>query len=94
LIGKIYLSSLFYEAENVSEALSLGEQVKPQLASIDVVLEDEDGIQCARRLRAISLLARIVVINAYPDREFRCQALSAGIIAFLDKKDLDTAAMK
>lgn len=94
LIGKIYPSSLLYEAENVSEALSLGEQVKPQLAFIDVVLDDEDGILCARRMRAISPLTRIVVISAYPDREFRRQALSAGVIAFLDKKDLDTASMR
>jgi DNA-binding NarL/FixJ family response regulator len=94
LIGKIYPSSLIYEAENVSEALSLGEQVQPQLALIDVVLEDEDGIQCVRRLRSISPATRIVVISAYPDREFRKQALSAGAIAFLDKKDLDTASVR
>ena len=94
LIGKIYPTFMFYEAENVFEALSLGEQVKPQLAFIDVVLRDEDGILCARRLRTISPLTRIVVISAYPDREFRKQALSAGVIAFLDKKDLDTASMR
>ncbi len=94
LIGKIYPSSLIYEAENMSEALSLGEQVQPQLALVDVVLEDEDGIQCARRLRIISPSTRIVVISAYPDREFRKQALSAGAIAFLDKKDLDTASVQ
>ena len=94
LIGKIYPTSMLYEAENVFEALSLGDQVKPQLAFIDVVLRDEDGILCARRLRTISPLTRIVVISAYPDREFRKQALSAGVIAFLDKKDLDTASMR
>jgi DNA-binding NarL/FixJ family response regulator len=94
LIGKIYPSSLLYEAENISEALSLGEQIRPHLALIDVVLEDDDGIQCARRLRAISPSTRMVVISAYPDREFRRQALSAGAVAFLDKKDLDTATIR
>jgi DNA-binding NarL/FixJ family response regulator len=94
LIGKISPASLIYEAENVAEALTLGEQIQPQLALIDVVLEDEDGIQCARRLRAISALTRMVLISAYPDREFRRKALSAGAIAFLDKKDLDTTAVR
>ena len=94
LIGKISPSSLIYEAENITEALSLGEQIQPQLALIDVVLEDEDGIQCARRLRNISPLTRMVLMSAYPDREFRRQALSAGAIAFLDKKDLDTASVR
>jgi hypothetical protein len=36
----------------------------------------------------------MVLISAYPDREFRRQALSAGAIAFLDKKDLDTASVR
>jgi DNA-binding NarL/FixJ family response regulator len=94
MIGKVSPSSLIYEAENVAEALSLGEQIQPHLALIDVVLEDEDGIQCARRLRNVSPLTRIVIISAYPDREFRRQALSAGAIAFLDKKDLDTASVR
>lgn len=94
LVGKIYPAVTLYEAENVSEALSLGRQVQPQLAFIDVVLDDEDGIQCARKLKASSPLTRVVVISAYPDREFRRQALSAGVVAFLDKKDLDTESMR
>jgi DNA-binding NarL/FixJ family response regulator len=94
MIGKVSPSSLIYEAENIAEAISLGEQIQPQLALIDVVLEDEDGIHCARRLRNVSPLTRMVLMSAYPDREFRRQALSAGAIAFLDKKDLDTASVR
>lgn len=94
MIGKVAPSSLIYEAESVTEALSLAEQIQPKLALIDVVLEDEDGIQCARRLRNVSPLTRMVLISAYPDREFKRQALSAGAIAFLDKKDLDTASVR
>jgi len=94
MIGKISPSSLIYEAENVAEALSLAELIQPQLALIDVVLEEEDGIHCARRLRNVSPLTRMVLMSAYPDRAFRRQALSAGAIAFLDKKDLDTASVR
>ena len=94
LIGKIHPLALLYEAGNTAEALRLGEQVQPRLALIDVVLENEDGIQCARRLRAVSPSTRMVVISAYPDREFRRQALSAGAVAFLDKKDIDTSSMR
>ena len=59
-----------------------------------MVLEDEDGIQCARQLRNVSPQTRMVLSSAYPDREFRRQALSAGAIAFLDKKDLDIASLR
>jgi len=94
LIGKIQPQALLYEAGNASEALGLGEQVQPRLALIDVVLENEDGILCARRLRALSPSTRMIIISAYPDREFRRQALSAGAVAFLDKKDIDLSSMR
>ncbi len=94
LIGKICPTSILYEAENTSEAINLGQQIHPQLAIIDVVLEQEDGIQCARQLRNISPSTRIIVVSAYPDRGFRKQALSVGAVAFVDKKDLDTASLR
>jgi DNA-binding NarL/FixJ family response regulator len=94
IIGKICPTSILYEARNIAEAINLGQQVHPQLALIDVVLEDEDGIQCARQLRNVSPSTRMVVVSAYPDRGFRKQALSAGAVAFVDKKDLDTASLR
>ena len=94
LIGKICPASVLYEARNISEAVHLGGQIHPQLALIDVVLEDEDGIQCARQLRNVSPSTRMVVVSAYPDRGFRKQALSAGAVAFVDKKDLDMASLR
>jgi DNA-binding NarL/FixJ family response regulator len=94
LIGKVQPLALLYEAGNVTDALGLGEQVQPRLALIDVVLENEDGIQCARHLRSVSPATRMVMISAYPDREFRRQALAAGAVAFLDKKDIDSASMR
>lgn len=94
LIGKIRPTSILYEARSIAEAINLGQQVRPQLAFIDVVLENEDGIQCARQLRKVSPATRMVVVSAYPDRGFRKQALSAGAVAFVDKKDLDTASLR
>jgi DNA-binding NarL/FixJ family response regulator len=94
LIGKHSPTSLLYEAEDMVDALHLAERVRPQLALVDVVLGDEDGIQCTRRLKAVSPATRVVLISAYPDREFRRLGLGAGAVAFLDKKDLDVAAVR
>jgi DNA-binding NarL/FixJ family response regulator len=94
LVGRMYPSSTVYEAEDSAEALRLAAQIRPRLAFIDVVLRDEDGIQCARSLRGISPATRMILISAYPDREFRRMALHAGALAFLDKKDIDAAALK
>ena len=94
LIGRIAPTAIVFEADNISDALRIGEKAKPNLGLIDVVLEDEDGIMCASRLKKLSPLTRMILISAYPDREFRRRALSAGAIAFLDKKDLDMASVR
>jgi DNA-binding NarL/FixJ family response regulator len=94
MIGRIYPQIVIYEAEGVGEALQLVERLKPNLALVDVVLGDEDGIRCTRRVRALSPETRVVLVSAYPDREFHRLGLEAGAIAFLDKKDLDIAALR
>jgi DNA-binding NarL/FixJ family response regulator len=94
MIGKTSPASRLFEAEDIAEAVRLAERIRPQLALVDVVLKEEDGIQCVRRLRNVAPSMRIVLISAYPDREFRRLGLAAGAVAFLDKKDLDAAAMR
>jgi DNA-binding NarL/FixJ family response regulator len=94
MIGKSAPSALLYEAEDIAEAVRLAERIRPQLALIDVVLKEEDGIQCARRIKAILPATRIILISAYPDREFHRLGMDSGAIAVLDKKDLDAAAVR
>ena len=78
MIGKVSPSSLIYEAENIAEAISLGEQIQPELALIDVVLEDEDGIHCARRLRNVSPLTRMVHDERLPRPRISATGLIRG----------------
>lgn len=94
MIGKVSPLATIYEAENIESAVHLAKRLVPQLVLIDVVLGDEDGLSCARRIKAIAPQARIVLISAYPDREFHRLGLQAGAVAFLDKKDLDLSVLK
>lgn len=94
LLTRTYPAAHIYEADDSAEALRLADKVKPRLAFIDVVLNDQDGIQVARRIKSISPGTRMVLISAYPDREFRRIGLSAGAVAFLDKKDIDAASVR
>jgi DNA-binding NarL/FixJ family response regulator len=89
MIGRVCPHALVYEAENTREAVSLAERVTPQLVFIDVILREENGISCLRRIKAISPQLRVVLISAYPDREFHKLGVDAGAIAFIDKKNLD-----
>ncbi len=93
MVGKVCAQAMIYEAENMAEAVQLVQQTAPQLVLLDVVLGEEDGIRCARRIKAMSPQSRIVLMSAYPDREFHRLGLEAGAVAFLDKKDLDAMAL-
>jgi DNA-binding NarL/FixJ family response regulator len=94
MIGKICPQAMLYEAKDTEEALNLLGRVAPQLAFVDVVLGNQSGIRCTRRMKASLPQIRIVLISAYPDREFHRQGLEAGAVAFLDKKDLDAATLR
>ncbi len=94
MISRLYPQASVCEAGATQEALRLVEQSTPHLALVDVILGDEDGIRCARRLKAARPQLRVVLITAYPDREFRRLASEAGAAAFLDKKDLDAPSLR
>jgi DNA-binding NarL/FixJ family response regulator len=93
-VERAYPGAIVYEAENILAALRHANAQSPRLALVDVVLGDESGIDCARKLHTLLPTTRIVLFSAYPDREFHRQGLQAGAVAFLDKKDLDAAALR
>lgn len=90
MISHVCPQGAIYEAENSKDALNLVWQMSPQLVFVDVVLGDENGIQCTRQIKAQSRRSRVILMSAYPDRAFRNSGLEAGAMAFLDKKDIDT----
>ena len=94
MIGKICPRATIYEAENIGEATHLTAGVAPQLVLVDVILGEEDGIRCTRRIKALSPQSRVILVSAYPDREFHRLGLEAGAVAFLDKKDLETSTLQ
>lgn len=94
MVSRALPQAVIYEAENVSQAVHLVEQVEPRLALVDVILGEEDGIRCVQSIKALWPESRIILITAYPDREFRRLGMKAGACALLDKKDLDTAGLR
>ena len=93
-LGKVSPHAMIYEAGNTAEAVQLAQQISPQLTFVDVVLGDEDGIGCTRQLKRKMPASRIILISAYPDREFHRRGLQAGATAFIDKKNLDAATLR
>ncbi len=94
MVSRAYPQAVIYEAESVGQALRLAEEVMPRLALVDVILGEEDGIECVRSIKDLWPQSRVILITAYPDREFRRLGLAAGASALLDKKDLDTVSLR
>jgi DNA-binding NarL/FixJ family response regulator len=94
VLGKVYPQAGLYEAQSIASAVQMTQRIQPNLIFVDVVLGDEDGIRCVRRVKAVAENARVIVMSAYPDREFHRLSMEAGAVAFLDKKDLDVRTLR
>lgn len=94
ILDRIRPGTTVDEAGSVEQTVELLDRISPDLAVVDVVLGDEDGIECTRQIKARSPETRVVLISAYRDRAFRDQGLQAGAVALLDKKDLDVASLR
>jgi len=94
ILGKLSPKATLYEAVGIKDAVHLAQSSDMHLVLVDVVLGDEDGITCVRRIKAIRPHSRIILISAYPDREFHRQGIQSGAVAFLDKKDLDLSTLR
>ncbi|KPL87298.1 response regulator [Ardenticatena maritima] len=94
IVRKIAPGALVCEAASLAQAAHMAKRFQPRLALVDVVLGDESGIEGVRRIKQASPHTRVVLISAYPDREFHRSGIAAGAVAFLDKKDLDADALR
>ncbi len=76
------------EAENGHQAVSLVEQLVPDVVLMDLRMPGVDGITATRRILAARPSTRILVLTTFDDDEHLYPALEAGACGFLAK---DTA---
>lgn len=93
-LHKIIPQAQISEAESTLSAIHAAQQADPQLVFVDVVLGNENGVDCTKQLRPLLSNGRIILMTAYPDREFRQKGIAAGASALLDKKDLDSTVLR
>jgi DNA-binding NarL/FixJ family response regulator len=94
IIGRLCPGAAISEADSIDEAISLVQANHYDAAFVDIILGEQDGISCTRRIKAVSPDTRVILITAYPDREFRRQGIAAGAAAMIDKRDLDDSAIQ
>jgi DNA-binding NarL/FixJ family response regulator len=73
-------------AATASEGLELIASERPDVAIVDVMLPDLDGIEVTRQVRQVSPSTRVIVLTARTDVAVMAEAASAGACGFVPKE--------
>jgi DNA-binding NarL/FixJ family response regulator len=73
------------EAANGHEALDLIRSLSPDIAVMDVLLQEEDGIELSKRILAEHPKVRIIVLSSESDLKRVTEALQAGVSGYVVK---------
>ena len=81
------------EASSGEEAVSKARTLEPDIVIMDLAMPGMDGVRATRRIRALELEAKILVLTIHNEDEFLLPALNAGAAGFLNKSVADTDLM-
>lgn len=73
------------EASDGVEAVSLADQLHPDVILMDVTMPNCDGVEACRQLKSIGTQSKIVMLTMHADQEVLTNAIRAGAIGYLTK---------
>jgi DNA-binding NarL/FixJ family response regulator len=76
-----------------AEAPRLAEQLRPDVALVDVQLGEEDGLELTRRLAANAYATRVILISSHSKDELGELVDDSPAVGFLPKSALDADAI-
>jgi DNA-binding NarL/FixJ family response regulator len=80
-------------ASSGAEALGLAEQLRPDVALVDVQLGDEDGLELTRRLARNGHVARVILISSHSKDELGELVDDSPAVGFVPKPALGADAI-
>ena len=73
------------ESESVSDALTIATELQPDVATVDLKLGKESGLELIRRLRVVGCAKKILALSAHEERAYEYAALAAGADGYVTK---------
>ena len=73
------------EAADGEEAVTLYQQVKPDLVTLDIVMPNMDGVLALKQIIQTDPQARVVMVSAVNQKEKLAECIRAGAIDFIVK---------
>jgi DNA-binding NarL/FixJ family response regulator len=83
---------LIAETASAGEALAIARNQSPDVALVDVILEDGDGLDVAERIVREAPGTRVIMLSASEDEGKALRALRAGVRGYL-RKDMELTAL-
>jgi two-component system, NarL family, nitrate/nitrite response regulator NarL len=80
-------------ASSASEALRLADELRPDVALVDVQLGEEDGLEVTRRLSARGRPLTVVLISTHSQDDVAELIADSPAVGFLSKTALNAAAI-
>jgi DNA-binding NarL/FixJ family response regulator len=74
------------KAADGKEAIELAKELHPDVAIIDIVMPELDGIETAKQIKAACPAVAIVMLSAYDYEAYTLGALEAGAVGYLLKE--------
>ena len=81
------------EASSGEEAVEKARTLDPDIVIMDLAMPGMDGVQATRRITALGLETKVLVLTIHDEDEFLVPALEAGAAGFLNKSVADTDLM-
>lgn len=81
------------EASSGEEAVERARTLQPDIVIMDLAMPGMDGIRATRRITALGIDAKVLVLTVHDEDEFLQLALDAGAAGFLNKSVADTDLM-
>jgi DNA-binding NarL/FixJ family response regulator len=80
-------------ASTSAEALRLAETLRPDVALVDIELDNEDGIELAQELAARTPSTQVVLISSYERDDLSDLIVDSPAVGFLPKPVLSASAI-
>ena len=81
------------EASSGEEAVRKARILEPDIVVMDLAMPGMDGVQATRRIAALGIETKVLVLTVHDEDEFLLPALDAGAAGFLSKSAADTDLM-
>jgi len=90
IITEIKNLEIVGECGDGKTALKLIQDLKPDIAVLDVLMPDKNGLEVAQQLKEIGLPTKIIILTMHSEESYFNEAMDAGVKGYLLKENAST----